>query len=151
MAQLLFIPHGPSPNTVALMEAAASRIEAETKVDLVVKPPLEANAEDALKADGVLIGTTENIGAMAGLTKDFFDRSYNAMLDVSAGKPVAAYIRAGLDGTGTRRGLEAIFTGLGWRLAAEPLILKGEWRDNFPDAAADLGLGFAAGLEMGVF
>ena len=151
MAKLLFIPHAPSPNTVALMEATRERIAAETEIDLVVKPPLDATAEDALDADGVLIGTTENIGAMAGLTKDFFDRSYNAMLEVSSGKPVAAYIRAGLDGTGTRRGLEAIFTGLGWRLAAEPLVLQGEWRDGFPDAAAELGHGLAAGLEMGVF
>ena len=151
MARLLFIAHAPSPNTVALVEAVRDRIGAESGVDLVVKPPLEATAEDALGADGVLVGTTENIGAMAGLTKDFFDRSYNDMLDVSAGKPVAAYIRAGLDGTGTRRGLEAVFTGLRWRLAAEPLVLKGGWREDFPEAAAELGLGLAAGLEMGVF
>ena len=151
MARLLFIPHAPSPNTVALMEAVTARIGSETGVELVVKPPLEATADDALGADGVLVGTTENIGAMAGLTKDFFDRSYNAMLDVSAGKPVAAYIRAGLDGTGTRRGLEAVFTGLRWRLAAEPLVLKGKWREDFPAEAAELGLGLAAGLEMGVF
>ena len=151
MARLLFIPHAPSPNTVVLMEAVRERIAAETSVELLVKPPLDATAEDALGADGVLIGTTENIGAMAGLTKDFFDRTYNSMLETSAGKPVAAYIRAGLDGTGTRRGLEAMFTGLRWRLASEPLVLKGEWQDMFPDSAAELGLGLAAGLEMGVF
>lgn len=151
MARLLFIPHAPSRNTVALREATEERIQAETGIDLVVKPPLEAAADDAIGADGVLIGTTENIGAMAGLTKDFFDRNYNTMLEVTAGKPVAAYIRAGLDGTGTRRGLEAIFTGLGWRLAAEPLVLKGEWRESYPNDAAELGLGLAAGLEMGAF
>ncbi len=148
---ILFISHAPSANTTALRDAAQARISAESDVELIVKPPLEATAQDALKADGILIGTTENIGYMAGLTKDYFDRCYNDLLDNSAGKPVAVYIRAGLDGTGTQRALEAIFTGLRWRLIAEPLVLKGEWRADFNNDAAELALGLAKGVEIGAF
>ena len=151
MPRLLFIPHAPSPNTVTLRKAASDRISAESQVDLIVRAPLDANADDALQADGVLIGTTENIGYMAGLTKDFFDRSYNTLLDRSGGKPVGLYIRAGLDGTGTRRALESIFTGLGWRLVAPPLVLHGEWQETYPEQVAELGLGLALGVEMGVY
>ena len=99
---ILFIAHAPSVNTATLRDAACHSIEADGNVTLIAKSPFDCTHEDALAADGIIIGTTENIGAMAGATKDFFDRSYNHLLDVSAGKPVAVYIRAGLDGTGTK-------------------------------------------------
>ena len=149
--QILFIAHAPSPNTAALRDAVTAAIHAETAVRLITRSPFDVGAEDALDADGVIIGTTENIGAMAGATKDFFDRSYNDLLEVSAGKPVAAYIRAGLDGTGTTRGLESIFTGLRWRQTHPVTVLKGAWDDGFPAKAAELGLTLAAGLELGLY
>lgn len=149
--RILFIAHAPSPNTCALRDAAAAAITANTDVQLEVKSPFDCGAEDALNADGIIIGTTENIGAMAGATKDFFDRSYNDLLDIAAGTPVAVYIRAGLDGTGTTRGITSILTGLRWRLIAEPLILRGQWDDQFPEQSAELALTLAAGVEMNVF
>jgi multimeric flavodoxin WrbA len=150
-ATVLFIAHAPSPNTLALRDAACASIARDSDVHLITKSPFDCTHHDALAADGIIIGTTENIGAMAGATKDFFDRSYNQLLDVSAGKPVAVYIRAGLDGTGTKLGINAIITGLRWRLVAEPLLLKGEWQDAFTDATPELALTLAAGVEMGLY
>ncbi|XDZ66119.1 flavodoxin family protein [Alphaproteobacteria bacterium LSUCC0684] len=148
---VLFISHAPSANTLRLRQGAVTRITDETDVELITKPPLEAGAGDVLAADAVLIGTTENIGYMAGATKDFFDRSYNDLLEVKAGLPVAVYIRAGLDGTGSRRAIEAILTGLRWRLVAPPLILHGAWQDSFVPATEELALTLAAGVELGLF
>lgn len=148
---VLFISHAPSPNTLRLRHSAEARIRAETGVTLITKPPLEAGPEDVLAADAVLIGTTENIGYMAGATKDFFDRSYNDLLEVKAGLPAAVYIRAGLDGTGSRRAIESILTGLRWRLVAPPLILQGTWQDSFVPACDELSLTLAAGMELGLF
>ena len=149
--RILFIAHAPSPNTAAIRDAVATAIAADTDVELITRTPFEVGAEDALSADGLIIGTTENIGAMAGATKDFFDRSYNDLLEVSAGKPVAAYIRAGLDGTGTTRGLDGIFTGLRWRQVHPITVLKGDWDDKFRATAAELGLTLAAGVELGLY
>ncbi len=148
---LLFLSHAPSPNTLKLRQGAALRIQEETNIRLNIRPPLEAGPEDVLAADGVLIGTTENIGYMAGATKDFFDRSYNDLLEIKAGLPVAVYIRAGLDGTGSRRAIESILTGLRWRLVAPPLILQGVWQDSFITATEELSLTLAAGMELGLF
>jgi hypothetical protein len=148
---LLFIPHAPSPNTRRLRQSAEARIRQETDITLITKPPLEAGPEDVLAADAVLLGTTENIGYMAGATKDFFDRSYNELLEVKAGLPVGVYIRAGLDGTGSRRAIESILSGLRWRLVAPPLILHGAWRDEFISATDELSLTLAAGTELGLF
>ena len=148
---ILFIAHAPSVNTTTLRDAACHSIVSDGNVTLIAKSPFDCTYKDALAADGIIIGTTENIGAMAGATKDFFDRSYNHLLDVSAGKPVAVYIRAGLDGTGTKLGINAIMTGLRWRLVAEPLILKGDWQDQFIDETAELALTLAVGVEMGLY
>ena len=113
--------------------------------------PFDVQTEDVVTANGIIIGTTENIGYMAGATKDMFDRCYNDWLDYSDAKPVAIYIRAGLDGTATKRALTSICSGLKWRLVAEPLILHGDWDDAFCEQVSDLCLGVAAGLDAGIF
>ena len=65
--------------------------------------------------------------------------------------PYALYIRAGHDGTGTRRGVESIVAGLRWRAVNDPVLLKGTWQDAFVDRCEELGMLMTAGLEAGVF
>jgi multimeric flavodoxin WrbA len=85
-------------------------------------PPTPA-PEDVLAADGYLFVTPENLGAMSGLLKDFFDRSYYAALERINGRPYASLICAGSDGSNAARQIARIATG--WRLKAiaEPLIV----------------------------
>ena len=147
--QLLFIDHSPSANTQRLSDAATSIMTSDSDVHVIRKSPLSANADDALSADGILIASTENIGYMSGLTKDFFDRTYPSLLEVSAGKSVAVYIRAGLDGTGSKRAMESILTGLGWRLMQDILICHGKWQDHFISEVENLALTLALRVEMG--
>jgi len=73
------------------------------------------------------------------------------VIEEKQGLPLGVYIRAGLDGTGTRRAIESITGGLRWKLVQEPMILHGEWQDGFLQQVEDLGLAMAAGLEAGVF
>jgi multimeric flavodoxin WrbA len=113
--------------------------------------PFEAGPEDVLAADGVILGTTENLGYMSGALKDFFDRSYYGVIEKTEGLPYCLYIRAGHDGTGTRRGVETIVTGLRWRAVQEPLVCRGEWQERFVADCRDLGMAMAAGLEAGIF
>ncbi|MBF1801739.1 flavodoxin family protein [Alloalcanivorax profundimaris] len=152
MKNLLIVAHAPSPNTRRLAEAALRGAGHEDieQVRAVWKPPLEAGPEDVLACDGILLGTTENLGYMSGALKDFFDRTYYHVIDDKQGLPCALYIRAGHDGTGTRRAIESIVTGLRWNWAQEPLLCRGEWRDDFVDQVEELGLYLAAGLDAGV-
>ena len=149
---LLIVAHNPSPNTQKLVEAALRGAQHEDIEGVVVKhvPPLQAVADDVLWADALILGTTENFGYMSGALKDFFDRIYYPCLEQTEAMPFATYIRAGLDGTGTRIAIGKITSGLKWKPVQESIILHGEYRDEFEDQCEQLGMLMAASLEAGI-
>ncbi|MBU31636.1 MAG: flavodoxin [Pseudomonadales bacterium] len=153
LKQLLIVAHAPSPNTRKLAEAAlrGARHPDIEQVETRWVPPLEAQPQDVLQADAIILGTTENLGYMSGALKDFFDRCYYPVLEEKQGLPCALYIRAGMDGTGTRRAVESIVTGLRWNWVQAPLTLRGEWQDAFEQQVEELGMYMAAGLDNAVF
>lgn len=150
---LLIIAHAPSPNTRLLAAAAQCGASHPDAGDVTIRllSPFDVTADDLLSADGIIIGTTENIGYMAGATKDMFDRCYNDWLDSTEGKALAIFIRAGLDGTATKRALESIASAQKWRLVAPVLILHGDWSDEYRNHVEELAMGMAAGLDAGIF
>nr|WP_246481091.1 flavodoxin family protein [Motiliproteus sediminis] len=150
--RLLVIAHAPSEKTQQMLEGilrGASHTEIEN-VELIYLPPLEVHSHDIKAADALIIGTTENLGYMSGLTKDCFDRCYYGCLESTQGMPFTFYIRAGHDGTGTKRAIESITTGLRWRLVQEPLVCRGEFQSDFITQCEDLGLSMAASLDAGI-
>ena len=123
----------------------------------------DAQAHDLLEADSYIFACPENLAAIAGVMKAFFDRTYYDVLGRIEGRPYAALICAGSDGTNARAQLERIATG--WRLkrVADTLIVNvdaqtkedilapktiGEERLS---PAREMGGTLAAGIEMGVF
>jgi len=151
--RLLIVAHAPSPNTLRLREAvlAGATSDVNLKINVVVKAPLDAGPEDVMRADGIILGTTENLGYMSGALKDFFDRTYYPVLEEKQGLPYCLYIRAGLDGTGTKRAVTSIVGGLRWREVQEPIILHGDWQEEFVETCRELGAALAAGLDAGIF
>ncbi len=123
----------------------------------------EAGPDDLLGADGYVFATPENLAAIAGLMKDFFDRSYYGALERINGRPYAALICAGSDGTNAARQLARIATGWRLREIAEPLIICTHAQTTeailapktVPAEALakgeELGAAFATGLAMGAF
>ena len=151
--KLLLVAHAPSPNTQALKDSVlkGARHPDIDGVDTLWIPPLEAGPDDVLSADAVILGTTENLGYMSGALKDFFDRSYYPVLEEKQGMAYALYIRAGHDGTGTRRAVETIVTGLRWKAIQEPLVMRGDYDPTFAEQCEELGMAMAAGLEAGIY
>jgi len=149
---LLIVAHSPSPNTQQLVAAALRGARHGDIEGVAVKhiPPLQAVADDVLRADAIILGTTENFGYMSGALKDFFDRIYYPCLEHTEAMPFATYIRAGLDGTGTRIAIGKITTGLKWKAVQEPIILHGEYREEFEVRCEELGMLMAASLESGI-
>jgi multimeric flavodoxin WrbA len=115
MKTLLIVYHSMTGGTAQMARAAhdaAAAAEPGLRVRLLHAS--QAGPEDVLAADGYLFATPENLAAMSGLVKDFFDRSYYAALDRVAGRPYAVLICAGSDGSSAARQIDRIATG--WRL-----------------------------------
>ncbi len=153
MKNLLIVANMPSANTATLANAVLRGANHKDLdgVETLLLAPLDAGPEHVLKADGIIIGTTENFAYMSGLIEDFFKRIYYPCLEEKQGMPCALYIREGTDGTGTRIAVEKIITGLAWKTINAPLILKGEYQSGFGSECKELGTMVAAGLEAGIF
>ena len=153
MPRLLIVAHVPSDNTSRLRDAVVEGARAADAAGLetVALSPFDTGPDEVLAANAVVLGTTENLGYMSGAMKDFFDRCYYPCLDQTEGLPYGLYVRAGHDGTGTRRGVETIVTGLRWRAVQEPLVCRGDWDESFIDKCRELGIAMAAGLDLGIF
>ena len=146
-----------------MVEAAARGAAVEPTVHVRLLSAPVAQAADLLEADGYIFGTPENLAAMAGLMKDFFDRTYYPVLDQISARPYATLICAGSDGHNAARQVERIATGWRLRAMANPLIVC--THAQTPDAilaqkvigpedlnrCEKLGEALAAGMIMGVF
>ncbi|MBV8250429.1 MAG: NAD(P)H-dependent oxidoreductase [Comamonas sp.] len=160
---LLIVYHSLTGGTRQMAEAAGAGARQESGVAVRVLHATQASAQDLLDAQGYLFATPENLAAISGLMKDFFDRSYYGALDRIQGRPYASLICAGSDGHNAARQIERIATG--WRLkaVAEPLIIC--THAQTPQAilapkqieqaelqrCEELGQSLAAGLALGIF
>ncbi|MDX1498536.1 MAG: flavodoxin family protein [Woeseiaceae bacterium] len=151
--ELLIVYHSQSGSTEQMAEAVirGARHPDVSDVAVTIRSPLEADADDLLRADGFILGTPENFGYMSGALKYFLDRVYYACEDRLAGKPYALFVRAGNDGTGAIASVQRILTGLAVREVQPPLLIAGEFDASRLAECEELGLTMAAGLEAGVF
>lgn len=160
---LLIVYHSLTDGTRQMAEAARAGAAEEEGVDVRLLHAAKTGPQDVLAADGYVFATPENLAAMSGQLKDFFDRTYYAALDQVNGRPYASLICAGSDGSNAARQIERIATG--WRLkaVAEPLIVcthaqtpeailapKQIGTDDLERCRA-LGQALAAGVALGVF
>ncbi len=163
MKTLLIVYHSMTGGTLQMARAAAEGAPAESALQVELLRAPDADAKDLLRADGYIFATPENLAAMSGLMKDFFDRNYYAVLEQLNGRPYASLVCAGSDGANAARQIERIAAG--WRLkpVAAPLVVC--THAQTPEAilrpkqigTADLqacreiGAALAAGLVLGVF
>ncbi len=160
---LLIVYHTLTGGSLQMAQAAAEGAQMESGVNVQLLHASQASASHLLGAQGYLFATPENLAAISGVMKDFFDRSYYGALDRIQGRPYASLICAGSDGHNAARQMERICTG--WRLkpVAEPLIVCTHAQTpeailapkHIPEAelqrCRELGQSMAAGLLMGIF
>ena len=163
MKELLIVFHSMTGGARQMAAAAQRGALGDGSVGVRLVHAGEATGEHVVNADGYLFVTPENLAAMSGVMKDFFDRTYYAALDRIEGRPYATLVCAGSDGHNAARQIERICNG--WRLVpvAEPIIVC--THAQTPEAilapktigAEDLrrceeaGAAMAAGLALGVF
>ena len=161
MPRLLIVYHTQTGGTQSLAAAAMRGAAGIPETQTILKRAVDANAEDLLSADGLLLGTPENFGYMSGMLKDFFDRVYYSCENQLVARPYSVFVCAGNDGTGAMREVDRIVTGLRMKKVHPGVIARrvggaagssrGHLDPNDIAQAQELGATLAAGLAYGVF
>ena len=161
MAQLLIVYHSRTGGARQMAEATADA--ARDEANTILKTADQAGPKDLLASDGYIFCAPENLAAISGLMKEFFDRCYYPVLGRIEGRPYAQMVCAGSDGENAARQIARIATG--WRLKevqppliicthaqtpeailAEKIIPEGQL-----ETCREIGAALAAGLSLGVF
>lgn len=163
MKSLLIVYHSRTGGSRQMAQAAeaAARDGGEARVRIL--EATEAGPHHLLEADGYLFVCPENLAAISGEMKAFFDRAYYPVLGRLEGRPYALMVCAGSDGENAVRQMARIATG--WRLkaVADPIIVC--THAQTPEAilaekqiaqaelarCGELGAALAAGLAMGIY
>jgi multimeric flavodoxin WrbA len=162
--RLLIVYHSLTGGTAQMARAAADAARAaEPSLQVRLRQAIATAPDDLLAADGIVFATPENLAAIAGLMKDFFDRCYYPVLGRIEGRPYAVLVCAGSDGTNAVRQVGRIATGWRLREVAAPVIvcthaqtpeaILAPKRIDAADLArcAEVGAALASGLVLGVF
>ena len=160
MRKLLIVWHSMTGGSEALAHAAfAAAAEAEARLVYAG----DATAADMLDADGYLFVFPENLAAISGVMKAFFDRCYYPCLGQIEGRAYAVIVCAGSDGRNAVAQAERIATG--WRLkkvsdsiivctdaqTPEAILAPKTIADADLEKARETGAALAAGLALGIY
>lgn len=160
---ILLVYHSVTGGTLQMAQAAATGARREPDVEVRLETAAAAGPQAVLAADGYLFACPENLAAMSGMMKDFFDRTYYAALDRIQGRAYATLVCAGSDGSNAARQMERIATGWRLRCIAPPLIIcvhaqtpEEILRPKVIGQAdlgrcEELGATLASGLALGIF
>ena len=83
----------------------------EEEVEVTLRRAGEATLDDLLHCRAIAIGSPEYFGTMAGMIKDFFDRTFVAAQERTIGLPFVLLVCAGNDGRGALAQIERIGAG----------------------------------------
>ena len=161
MTTLLIVTHSRTGGSRQMTRACALAAEVETETRVLDAE--HAQPTDLLDAQGYVFCCPENLAAMSGMMKEFFDRCYYPLLGRIEGRPYAQMICAGSDGQNAARQIARIATG--WRLrevqpplihcthaqTQEAILAAKTIPEGALDQCRDLGQAMAAGLSLGVF
>ena len=156
--KLLILYHTQFGATAQMAHAALDGARSIDDIAAVLKRTADAGVADLDGADALLVATSENLGGMAGMIKDFFERTFYPCEDKLEGRPYTVLVCAGTDGTGAMREVDRVATG--WRLhKVHPgLIYKSgvtAQRVIVPDdvlaQCREIGATLAAGVAAGVY
>ncbi len=153
MSRILIIYHSQSGRTRRMAERVAKGAGSIEGVEVFLKQASEATLEDLLECDGLAVGSPEYFGYMAGMIKDFFDRTYEEARGRKEifKKPYVVFISAGNDGSGALHHIERIGIGYQFKKVYEPLIAAGEIDEDVLGKCEELGMTIAAGCKEGIY
>ena len=163
MKTVLVVYHSMTGGTRQMVDALVAGMALEPGISVNLRHAASAAADDLIEAAGYVFATPENLAAISGVMKDFFDRCYYPALEKINGRPYATLICAGSDGSNAARQIVRIATGWRLRQVAEPLIVCTHAQTPEAilapklisardlDRCRELGTQVAAGIALGIY
>lgn len=163
MKRLAIIWHSMTGGSQALAQAAAQGANQVGDAEVILLHAEAADSQTLLNADGYIFAFPENLAAISGVMKAFFDRTYYPCLGRIEGRPYALLVCAGSDGANAVRQAERIATGLRLRKIAdsqiiltaaqtpEAILAPKTIADHELGKARELGTAMAEGVSLGIF
>ncbi len=131
MKKILIVYHTLGGNTEAAASVAEKTLQQIPQVQVRMKKASEASLEDLLWCDGLIIGSGDYFSYMAGMLKDFFDRTFYPSRGKVEGKPYLAFLTHGGGGAAISS-LESVAKSFKFKKILDPVLIKGK-----PDDAAE--------------
>ena len=121
--------------------------------EAVLKNAAEAGLEDLFACHGLILASPEYFGYMAGVMKDFFDRTYEGARGKPQifRKPYSILICAGNDGGGALAAIERICLGYQFKKVCRPVICRGAPTAKIMESCFEMGQTLAAGCQAGIY
>ncbi len=132
--KVLIVYHTLSGNTEAAAKAVAEGVKSVDGAEAIVKPAADAGLDDLVSCDAICVGTPDYFSYMAGMLKDFFDRTFYPSKDQVEGKPCGIFVTHGGGGKASDS-VEKVCGSFKFKQIGETVLVK----DN-PDAAAKKAL-----------
>lgn len=148
---ILIIYHSQGGTLEILAKRLAKGVAKEKNVTVTFKRAADAGVEELLNCSGIAIGSPEYFGTMAGMIKDFFDRTYEVAQEKTVGLPFIVFVSAGNDGRGAITQIERIAAGYKWKKVQEAVRVVGVPTEDNLIELEDFGHTLAAGIDFGIF
>jgi hypothetical protein len=163
MKKMVIVWHSMTGGSQALAQAAFKGAQGCSGVNTRLLHADVATADDMLGSNGYLFVFPENLAAISGVMKAFFDRTYYRCLRRIEGRPYAVIVCAGSDGHNAVAQAERIATG--WRLrrivdshiictraqTAEAILAAKLIEADDLKIASETGALLAEGMALGIF
>ena len=158
---LIIVYHSRTGGTEQMAQAAFEGARSECPTELIQAK--DTKPADLIHASGYLFAAPENLAAISGEMKEFFDRCYYPVLGKIEGRAYAQMVCAGSDGENAT--LQIARIAKGWRLkdvqppliicthaqTEEAILAPKTISSSDLNTCREIGTALGAGIAMGVF
>lgn len=138
MAKLLIIYHSQTGNTEAMAKAVYEGASS-AGATVTIKKAADATDDDLLGCDAVALGTPNYFSYMAGIVKDFFDRTLSVVRGKVDNKPYTAFSSAAGGGGQALDSIDRICNSFRLKKAFEGVIATGKPSSEVLEECKELG------------
>lgn len=148
---ILVIYHSQGGTMERMARRFADGAAKEENISVTLKRAGDATLDDLVNCHGIAIGSPEYFGTMAGMIKDFFDRTYEGAREKTTGLPFIVFVCAGNDGRGAISQIERLAAGYRWKKVQEHRRVVSPPGEKDLIDLEELGQTLAAGVDFGIF